>query len=123
MDVGLLSSSHSGVNFMPASLAPSPNGVLAWPEDLNNSFMDYISKKKGCCLLTSRKATKKVEKKATKKVAKKALAVTRKKAPATMNKAGRKRKAVDTIDTSDGEVLGPRTRGRKSVRFSQEVDL
>jgi hypothetical protein len=55
MDVGLLSSSPSGVNFMPVSPAPSPNGVLAWPEDLNNSFMDYISKKKSCCLLTSRK--------------------------------------------------------------------
>jgi hypothetical protein len=71
----------------------------------------------------AQKIGRKVGKKATKKVGKKALVVTRKKAPATMNKTGRKRKAVDTIDTSDGEVLGPRTRGRKSVRFSQEVDL
>jgi hypothetical protein len=58
------------------------------------------------------------------KVRKKGLATRRKKALAVMiNKASRKRKAIDTIDTGDSEVLGPRTRGRKNIRFSQEVDL
>jgi hypothetical protein len=52
MDVGLPSSSPSGVNFMPSSPPPAPNGVEPWHPDLNNEFMDMVLKNRANCLLT-----------------------------------------------------------------------
>jgi hypothetical protein len=54
MDVGLLAASLSGVNFMPSSPPPAPNGVQPWPNsnDLNLEFMDMVLKNTGNCLLT-----------------------------------------------------------------------
>jgi hypothetical protein len=52
MDVGLPAPSPSGVNFMPSSPPPAPNGVLCWPEDTNEAFMDMVLKNKANCLLT-----------------------------------------------------------------------
>jgi len=55
MDVGLLASSLSGVNFMPSSLLPPPNGVEPWLEDLNFKFIDMVCQNRANLLLTPRK--------------------------------------------------------------------
>jgi hypothetical protein len=55
MDIGLLASSPSGVNFMPSSPPLlARGGVNPWPnfDDLNIEFMDMALKNKGNCLLT-----------------------------------------------------------------------
>ena len=54
MDISLQTLSPSGVNFMPSSPPPAPNGVQPWAEsdDLNLEFMDMVLKNKANCLLT-----------------------------------------------------------------------
>jgi hypothetical protein len=54
MDIGLPTSSPSGVNFMPSSPPPAPNGVQPWADsnDLNHEFIDMVLKNKANCLLT-----------------------------------------------------------------------
>jgi hypothetical protein len=52
MDIGLPTSSPSGVNFMPSSPPPQSNGLRCWLEDLNEQFMDYVLKQRGLQLLT-----------------------------------------------------------------------
>ena len=53
MDIGLLASSPSGVNFMPPSPPLAPNGVQPWANsnELNNEFIDMVLKNKANCLL------------------------------------------------------------------------
>ena len=53
MDIGLPTSSPSGVNFMPSS--PPSGGVECWPDDLNSQFIEMVLKNKGNCLLTPAK--------------------------------------------------------------------
>ena len=54
MDIGLATSSPSGVNFMPSSPPPARGGVDPWPnsDDLNIEFIDIALKIRGNCLLT-----------------------------------------------------------------------
>ena len=52
MDIGLLTSSPSGVNFMPSSPPPQENGLRCWPEDLIERFIDHVLKQRGLQLLT-----------------------------------------------------------------------
>jgi hypothetical protein len=55
MDIGLLASSPSGVNFMPSSPPPPANGMKCWPDDLNDKFMDMVCLQKKLQLLTPRR--------------------------------------------------------------------
>jgi hypothetical protein len=54
MDIGLLASSPSRVNFMLSSPLLARGGVDPWPnsDNLNIKFMDIALKNKGNCLLT-----------------------------------------------------------------------
>jgi hypothetical protein len=54
MDIGLLASSPSGVNFMPSSPPLPANGMQCWPADLNDKFMDLVCSQKNLKLLTPR---------------------------------------------------------------------
>ena len=55
MDIGLPTSSPSGVNFMPSS--PPSGGVECWPDDLNSQFIEMVLKNKGNCLLALAKCS------------------------------------------------------------------
>jgi hypothetical protein len=55
MDIGLLASSPSGVNFMPSSPPPPANGMQCWPDDLNDKFMDFVCPQRNLKLLTPRR--------------------------------------------------------------------
>jgi hypothetical protein len=52
MDIGLLASSLSGVNFMPSSQPPPANGMKCWLDDLNDKFIDMVCPQKKLQLLT-----------------------------------------------------------------------
>lgn len=42
MDIGLLSGSPLGANFMPSSSPPHPSGLQVWPDTIDDDFYAWI---------------------------------------------------------------------------------